>query len=219
MACASSVVTGTVLGERFPSRSIESSNCRFIGDSVAELGAAVVHVAADGGVPVDPHPLGAEGLVVEAGVAAAEPQGQVDGRVRLDPAGGDRGEALLPHRRRVEGPRAEHEIVGQIRLEPQRPPVQGAGPRRGCRRRARDGVLERAGLEVGAAHLHRRREQVPVGEGGDVQVVADVSAQHVKAHAGHSGAVPAVDQGVRLRVLDRGGETRAPAAGSRGRRA
>ena len=173
---------------------------------VAELGAAVVRAAVDGGVPVDPHALGAGGLVVEAGVASAEPDGEVDGRARLDPACGDRGEALLPHRRRIEGTGAEHEIVGQVRLEPQRPPVQGAGPRRSRRHRARDRVFERTGLQVGAAHRHRAREQVPVGEGGDVEVVADVGAQHVETHAGHPGAVPAVDQGVRLRVLDRGGE-------------
>ena len=174
---------------------------------MAELGAAVVHAAVGGGgVPVDPHAFGVGGLVVEAGVSAAEAQREVDGRLRLDPAGGDRGEALLPHGRRVQGAGAEHEIAGEIRLEPQRPPVQDAGPRRGRRRRARDGVLERASLQVGAAHLHRGREQVPAGEGGDVQVVAGVSAQHVQAHAGHSGAVEAVDQGVRLRVLDGGGE-------------
>lgn len=93
-------------------------------DLVAELGAAVVRAAVDDGVPVDPHALGARGLVVEAGVAAAEPEGEVDGRIRLDPVGGNRGEALLPHRRRIEGTGAKHEIVGQIRLEPQRPPVR-----------------------------------------------------------------------------------------------
>ena len=181
-----------------------SGGCRR--DFVAELGAAVVRAAVDGGVPVDPHALGIGGLVIEAGVASAEPDGEADGRARLDPAGGDRGEALLPHRRRIERAGAEHEVAGQIRLEPQRPPVQGTGPRRSRRHRARDRVLERAGLQVGATHRHRAREQVPAGEGGDVEVVADVGAQHVETHAGHPGAVPAVDQGVRLRVLDRGGE-------------
>ena len=139
-------------------------------------------------------------------MASAEADGEVDGRVRLDPAGGDRGEALLPHRRRIEGTGAKHEIVVQVRLEPQRPPVQGAGPRRGGRHRARDRVLERAALQVGATHRHRAREQVPAGEGGDVEVVADVGAQRVETHPGHPGAVPAVDQGLRLRVLDRSGE-------------